>query len=1008
MSTSGTSQDSHRLHETPGADEALRYLQDSALAYLDSEFVRGDGESGVAFMKNKLAQTLSWLVLQTYSLSSSYTFLASLLDMCTAHADDAAGLNVLATDLVLRVLHDLSLNLGSDVTLRSVRSKERLQRDAIVRDEIRAHHAARIAEMLWRVLQESLVALASESTDPSPQRLTVHTAGALATIAMAVVGDYASWIDISLVVTMDTVRVLYSALDSGHDALRYATADTLCEIVSKGMKPADKLALIQGLDLESVLLQLEASSRGQGDAATELREHLAKLVNAVVTELCKIAEDTTGAEPATRDAAHQSLLTFLPLALAFLSDEFDEPTEQVLPSLHLVLGLYKKHKRQQEALGMTLSSAQNEFIAQLITLVLRKFKFDADAEWENSSLVGGPADGDVDEPEEDDEQLVKFYELRKQLQVLLGAIAAIDEALVSTTIHALIANTLATSAPNELPWEQAEVCLYAAFSCGEILSSVRGNKVGLGPHSFVQVPAEPGKPRNVRLALSVYQSQPPNTLGEILQQLFRSQIGAHTHPVVQLQYFETVVRYATSFVLWPDMLPGVLEAFLGERGLRQLHLGMRRRINYLFYRFVKDTRTAIPSEFVPKLLESMQDVLAVQATLPAVGPDEDPLQRATEKASAFDSQLYLFDTCGLLMAQLGHMGDTQVLLFKTMTQPLSAQLQQSVHAFTADPSQLQSVLQVHHLFLAISTIAKGFPDYDPSRATTPPWIDEVKPLSEQIVQATTALNGFLIVREAARGAFARFVASAGPVVLPYIPTLVRALVHEVTEAELVDLLHFVNLLMHKYKENVRAVLDELFSVLVTRIFSFLNQGVHGTDDMVRRADTERAYFALINALLTAGLDGILVSESNQNQLETVLQSHVYYAENGEPMTQRAALGVLTRLVPLWGSYEGKGLPGFEQFLYETVLPLVFQVPAKPSFDTSDAQSQLVLAELSALLKALFLARGDEFLQYLTTVYLPGAQCPPALAMELAEKVQTQDAKALKRFLSTFIASSRGA
>ena len=228
-----------RIQGVPEAAEVLTLLQESALAYLQSEFVSGQGEQGIPFMKNKLAQTLSLLIVQTYSLTSSYTFLTAMLSMCTAHpmADDKS-INVVSADLAMRVLHDMSLSLGSDVTLRSVRGKERLQRDAIVRDEIRAHHAASLAELLWRVIQDSLHALQQGADgSASPRHLNAVTAGPLASLAMAVVGDYASWIDIGLVVTMETVQILYSALDAPHMPLRYATADTLCEIVSKGMKP---------------------------------------------------------------------------------------------------------------------------------------------------------------------------------------------------------------------------------------------------------------------------------------------------------------------------------------------------------------------------------------------------------------------------------------------------------------------------------------------------------------------------------------------------------------------------------------------------------------------------------------------------------------------------------------------------------------------------------------------------------------------------------------------------
>ena len=84
----------------PEAVNALAFLQESALAYLQSEFVHGHGEQGIVFMKNKLAQTLSLLMVQTYSLSSSYSFLSAALSLCTPQpsAETDSGLNVMATD----------------------------------------------------------------------------------------------------------------------------------------------------------------------------------------------------------------------------------------------------------------------------------------------------------------------------------------------------------------------------------------------------------------------------------------------------------------------------------------------------------------------------------------------------------------------------------------------------------------------------------------------------------------------------------------------------------------------------------------------------------------------------------------------------------------------------------------------------------------------------------------------------------------------------------------------
>lgn len=87
----------------------------------------------------------------------------------------------------------------------------------------------------------------------------------------------------------------------------------------------------------------------------------------------------------------------------------------------------------------------------------------------------------------------------------------------------------------------------------------------------------------------------------------------------------------------------------------------------------------------------------------------------------------------------------------------------------------------------------------------------------------------------------------------------------------------------------------------------------------------------------------LIAE-NQPQLESVLQSLTYYSTTSDVANQRAAFGVLARLVSLWGgagAAASRALPGFERFIYETLVALVFEAPAKSTFDLKDAQSQMV-------------------------------------------------------------------
>lgn len=229
---------------------------------------------------------------------------------------------------------------------------------------------------------------------------------------------------------------------------------------------------------------------------------------------------------------------------------------------------------------------------------------------------------------------------------------------------------------------------------------------------------------------------------------------------------------------------------------------------------------------------------------------------------------------------------------------------------------------------------------------------------------------------------------------------------------------------------MQSILDELLLVLLERIFHFLNQEVSGTDDAVQRSELQRAYINLLAVLTNSGLDGILLSERNQGQLQTILQSIVYYASNGDPPCQRASFTILGRLVTLWGAKPGDAkangangaattdgqngastpveVTGFEAFIYETLVPLTFEVPVKPDFDFGDAQAQMVLTEITALLKTVQTKRpSGELASFLVEVYFPRLNCPQEIAQAFVENLSTMDAKKFKAYFAGFIQSSRG-
>jgi exportin-T len=93
---------------------------------------------------------------------------------------------------------------------------------------------------------------------------------------------------------------------------------------------------------------------------------------------------------------------------------------------------------------------------------------------------------------------------------------------------------------------------------------------------------------------------------------------------------------------------------------------------------------------------------------------------------------------------------------------------------------------------------------------------------------------------------------------------------------------------------------------------------------------------------------------NQPRLESILQSVVHYARDPVDVpSARIAFNILSKTLILWGGPiqsstnnttsvdSGRSLPGFEQFMYEHILRICFEIPMKTEFNINDGQSNLV-------------------------------------------------------------------
>lgn len=140
---------------------------------------------------------------------------------------------------------------------------------------------------------------------------------------------------------------------------------------------------------------------------------------------------------------------------------------------------------------------------------------------------------------------------------------------------------------------------------------------------------------------------------------------------------------------------------------------------------------------------------------------------------------------------------------------------------------------------------------------------------------------------------------------------------------------------------IEPIMDELLLPLVRRVFEFFNTASpSGTDEALVLLDLRKAYLNFIVSLFNSGLEKVLISERNLEHLNMILQAVLHFAKDtSDPTTQKMAFGVALKMVNAWTSTHQ--LPGFEQFVYNELIPATFTVPMSSGFNLTDGQSLLV-------------------------------------------------------------------
>ncbi|OZJ05156.1 hypothetical protein BZG36_02232 [Bifiguratus adelaidae] len=701
----------------------------------------------------------------------------------------------------------------------------------------------------------------------------------------------------------------------------------------------------------------------------EFVERVAKLVNELGIQLCDIWTGN-GVPKEMKDAAYVEIEKAIPYLLRFLADEYDDTASAVFPFAGALLN---EVKRQNKGAGQgMLGEPQRKWLMSMLEVCIQKMKYDEEYDWVNG--------------EDGAEEEAAFLDIRKNLRGFVDAIAAIDEQMFIGYATKLVGSSLEqyTREGDNMDWRTLELALYVMYYYGETSK------------------------KQLQYVISISAGQKLTPMGEMMSTMVSTAPYSHPHPSIPLQYFENVVRYYQFFEPKSEHIGQVLEAFVGQRGLHNPLKHVRMRSWYLFHRFVKSLKPKM-GPYVEIVVSTINDLLVIQAELPPVLPDGASIDPAAT-ATTFDSQIYLFEAVGMLISIDTIAPQTQAKYLEAILNPLMSGIQEYMGKEMYQPEEPLFPIQLHHYMSAIGSVAKGFPEQNKNTQNTQPWAPLFRQCAETIVMVLQAINRFEVIREGARFSFSRLINCLGQDMLPYLPPVISALLTECQISELSEFLPFVSQIAHKFKPHIATVLSNLLQPLIEKVFSFLKQTPSGTDEAVLLQELKQAYLLFLISLFQSDIESVYLTEQNLSFLPVIMQSVIHYAsDTSAPTVEKMAFGLLLRMVNAWGVKAPKvngtvdatptasPVPGFESFMYEHVLRICFEVPLKAEFNLSDAQTVLCVTEIAGIQKAMYEQQPDGFVTYMRAQFLPAIQCPPELAEEYLQAIQTLDNRMFKRF-----------
>ncbi|XP_056000713.1 exportin-T-like isoform X2 [Ostrea edulis] len=602
----------------------------------------------------------------------------------------------------------------------------------------------------------------------------------------------------------------------------------------------------------------------------------------------------------------------VPLMFRFLSNEDDDVSGAVAPFVQEYISFLKQMKQ--------MSPKQIENIQGLLYTIIKKMKYDDSYNFDHEG-----------------EEEAMFQEYRKQLKNIFTNLAALDTELILRTVHNLVTQTLPR-------WEAMKVCdvevaITMLYMLGEALPSSQSQQFN----------------PDVSKA---------SALQDMIRMLITSRVSCQGHMIVDLQFFETITRYDKFFLAEPQHIPDVLMAFTDERGFRHGSAQVRSRTSYLFSRFIKGLKGQL-SPYIEDVLSRIQDLLMLNT------PDN-----GYQHLLSNEDQLFIYETAGSLIVSSNLMPERKHHLMKELLSPIANKFEgllKKLQVETNDKRQYAYAQSINMATSLASRVSKGFSSQQTMQACG--CVETFTDLLKIFLQAVNVPVYRQLIQQGVRQYLHRMVVCLEKEILPFVPIVLENLLKQPEARELHDFLPLMNQLIMKFKGAIVPFLQQVFMPLVGTIFQVLSTPTDDLDQVtaVEKKMLQRSYYLFLSTIISNDCLDVLKNQEMNNLHDLLLTIVQGAADIPDPQSQKMCYNIMRKLIETWGG--NNGLVGFVDFMYKSFLPACFLGPMKPTFDLNDGQTSLALGECAHCLKCMVDKRGQEFLTYLSTDYLPVLNVP---------------------------------